>query len=163
MLVVGGEHPHRLGEHDPADRGGQVAPADADDLRDADPGAVEQARGLLRAGPGRGDDADAAGAHDVGEPEPDRAEHRGAAARAHDQQAEVRAAALELDLVALGDVVGEEEDVQALGERAVGLEGRVLAGDGDQRDVGVGQGAGGGGEGAGRLLGRAARRARRAR
>ena len=48
--VVGGEHPHRLAEHDPADRVRQVAPADADDLRDADLGAVEQARGLLRAG-----------------------------------------------------------------------------------------------------------------
>ena len=40
-------------------------------------------------------------AHDVGEAEPDLAEHRGAAARAHDEQPELRAAALELELVRL--------------------------------------------------------------
>ena len=62
-------------------------------------GAVEQARGLLRAGAGGGDDPDRARAHDVREAEPDLAEHRRAAARAHHQQPELRAAALELDLV----------------------------------------------------------------
>ena len=59
-LVVGGEHVHRLAEHDPADVGRQVAPADADDLRDADAGGVEQAGRLLRAGARGGDDADRA-------------------------------------------------------------------------------------------------------
>ena len=84
-----------------ADLGRQVAAADADDLRHADAGGVEQARRLLRARARprrrcrRGPDA-----HDVGEAEPDAAEHRGAAPRAHDQQPALAAAALERDLVA---------------------------------------------------------------
>ena len=68
----------------------------------------------------------------LAKPEPDAAEHRRAAPRAHDEQAELAAAALELDLVGDGDVVGEEEDVQARGQRAVRLEGGVLAGDRDR-------------------------------
>ena len=88
-LVVGGEHVHRLAEHDPADVGRQVAPADADDLRHADAGRVEQAGRLLGAGAGGGDDADRAGRDDVREAETDVAEHRGPAAGAHDEQPEL--------------------------------------------------------------------------
>ena len=134
-LVVGGEQLHRLAEHDPADLRGQVAPADADDLRHADAGAVEQHRRLLGARAGRGDDPDRAAPHDVREPEPDAAEHRRAAARTHHEQAMVGAAALELDLVGGRHVVGEQEHVQSLGQRAVGLEHGVLARHRDQRHV----------------------------
>ena len=148
--VVGGEHPHRLAEHQSAHVARQVTAADADDLGDADVSTVEQAGRLLRSRAGRGDDPDGARAHDVGEPEPDLAEHRGAAPRAHDQQTELDSAALERDLVGLGHVVGEEEDVQALGERAVRLEGGVLAGDRDQRHIGVREPAAGEPERAGR-------------
>ena len=70
-----------------ADRGGQVAAADAEAVRHADAGAVEQAHQLLGAGAGRGDDADRAGPHDVGEAEPDAADDGGAAVGAHHQQA----------------------------------------------------------------------------
>ena len=142
---------HRLAEHDPADVGRQVAPADADDLRHADAGRVEQAGRLLGAGAGGGDDADRAGGDDVREAEADVAEHRGPAAGTHDEQPQRLAALLELELVVERDVVGEEEDVHAGAERAVRFERRVLAGDGDDRDVGVVEPAARGDERARRL------------
>ena len=126
-LVVVRQHPHRLAEHDPADVRRQVAPADADDLRHADAGAIEQDRDLLRAGPGGGHDPDRAGLDHVHEAQADAAEHRRAALRAHHQQAALGAALLERDLVVHRHVVREQEDVHAGGQRAVRLERRVLA------------------------------------
>ena len=56
--VVGGEQLEPAPHHQPADLGAQVAPADADRVRDPDPRRVEQAAHLLRAGARRADDAD---------------------------------------------------------------------------------------------------------
>ena len=89
----------------------QVATADADDLRDAGAGAVEQHARLLRAGAGGGHDPDRPAAHDVREAEPDTAEHRGAALGPHDEPPALGAAPLERDLVLDRDMVGEQEDV----------------------------------------------------
>jgi hypothetical protein len=104
-------------------------------VRHAGPGRGDEARDLLRAGAGRRDDPDRARRHDVREPEADPGEHRRPAPGAHDEQAAPAAAALERDLVLDRDVVGEEEDVEPAAERAVGLEGGVLARHGDERDV----------------------------
>jgi hypothetical protein len=104
-------------------------------VRDAVARRVDQAGDLLGAGARGSHHAHRPGADDVGEAQPDAREHRGAALRAHHQQPALRAAALERDLVVERDVVGEQEDVQAPGQRAIGLERRVLAGHRDQRDV----------------------------
>ncbi len=121
--VVGGEHAHRLAEHDPADLGRQVAPADADDLRHAD---ARRASSRIAASwapvPAAATIPTVPGTDDVGEAEPDLPEHRGPAAGAHHEQPQLRAAALELDLVGGGHVVGEQEDVQPRGQRAVRFE-----------------------------------------
>ena len=74
----------------------------------------------------------------LAKPSPTPPEHRRAALGAHDQQAALGAAALERDLVGHRDMVGEQEDVHARGQRAVGLEHGVLAGHRDQRDVRAG-------------------------
>ena len=137
--LVAREQREPLAHHRAAHRRGQVAPADADDVRHAAAGGVEQARDLLRPRPGGGDDPHRPGAHDVGEAEADPGEHGGAAFGPHDEQVALRAAALERHLVVDGDVIGEEEDVQPARERAMGLERRVLAGDRDERHVGVGE------------------------
>ena len=132
------QHREALAHHRAADRGRQVAPADADDVRHAAAGGVEQAGDLLRAGARprrrcpRGPRRTT-----LAKPSPTPAEHRGAALGSHHQQAALGAAALERDLVLERHVVGEEEDVQAARQRAVGLERRVLAGHRDERDVGA--------------------------
>ena len=166
VAVVGSQQPHRLPEHDPADVRGQVAAADADDLG-------HPAAGTRRAGslpPARrcrpaATMPDRSRADGVREPEPDAAEHRGAALGPHHQQPALGAAALERELVGHRDVVGEQEDVHARGQRAVGLEHGVLARERNQREVGRVELARGGAERA-RLRppvrGRVRRRRRRA-
>ena len=68
------------------DGSGEVAAAGSEDGAHAD----ARRRRAARTPAGRrclsGDDADPAGAHDVGEAQPDAADDRGAAVRAHDQQ-----------------------------------------------------------------------------
>ncbi len=80
------EQLHRREGRPAADRCGQVAPADAEHGRDADAGRVEQARHLLRAGARCRDDADRTRAKCVGEAEPEAADNRGAAVRAHHER-----------------------------------------------------------------------------
>ena len=88
--VQGGE---RVERRQPADGLRQVAPADAEDVRDADAGHVEQAGDLLRAGAGGGDQPDRPRTDDVGEAERDAGDDRRPAVGAHDQHARRRAAA----------------------------------------------------------------------
>ena len=145
-LVVLGEQPDRLAEHDPADRGRQVAAADPDDVRHAAARGVDEAGDLLGARPGRGDDADRPAPDDVDEAEPDLAEHRRAAARAHDEQAAVAPAALQLDLLLDRHVVGEHERVQPARQRLVGGERGELAGHRHERDRRAVEPRGGGGQ-----------------
>jgi hypothetical protein len=128
------QRPQRLYGHPPADGLGQVPPAQADDVRDADAPPVEQGHRLLGAGTRRGDHADRPGACDVGEAEADAAEQRRAGARSHDEPVAARAVLLERDLVGDGDVVAEQQHVQITGERPVRLQCRVLARNGDHRD-----------------------------
>ena len=137
-VVAEGGH-GQLG-HAPVDGVVQVAPAQADDVGDGGPPPVEQAHRLLGAGAGRGHHAHpgptvaaiavavARGLHRVGEPESRPPEHGRARARAHHQPAEVGGPVLELDLVGHRHVVAEEQDVQARGQRLVGLQGGVVAG-----------------------------------
>ena len=103
--------------HRAADSLVQIAPADADRLRDAGAVAVDQAAHLLQAGPGRADQADRAAPDGVGEPERHAVEDRGPAVRAHHQQALCPGQRLQLDLVLDRDVVAEEEHVEAALER----------------------------------------------
>ena len=63
--------------------------------------------------------------HGVGEPERHAVEDRGAAVRAHDEQALARGERLELDLVLDRDVVAEQEDVEAPLERLERLGRRI--------------------------------------
>ena len=74
-------------------------------------------------------------AHGVGETERQPVDDRRAGPRTHDQETPFVGAALESHLVLQRDPVAEEQHVQAGAERLVGLEGRVLAGHGDHRDV----------------------------
>lgn len=125
--------------------------------------AVDLAGDLLDAGAGGADDPNGAGARDVGEGERGAGEHGGAAVRAHDEQAELGGALLEGDLVGQAYVVGEDHDAQARLKELVADGGGVLAGHGDECEVGGGllvQGAGEaahahatGGGGGGGLLG----------
>ena len=85
-VLVGGQQLERRPRHQPADLGAQVAAADADRVRDAHPGGVEQAAHLLDAGPGRADDPDRPAPDRVREPERDAVDDRGAAVGAHEQQ-----------------------------------------------------------------------------
>ena len=85
--------------HQPADARVQVAPADADRVRDADPRRVEQAADLLRAGARRADDAHRPALDGVGEAERDAVDDRRAAVGAHEQQAALERAALERGLL----------------------------------------------------------------
>ena len=89
---------------------------------DADAPAVQQGHDLLRAGAGGGDDADPAGRDHVGEAEADAAEHGGARTGAHHQPAEPAGSVLQRDLLLERHVVAEQQDVQAGGQRLVGLE-----------------------------------------
>ena len=107
-------------------------PPRPDHVRHADAGAVEQRGRLLRAGARRRDDGHRPGAlgegrDDVGEAQAGPAQHRGAGARAHDEQAQLLGPGLELDLGGDGDVVAEQQDVQARAQRLVRLQGGVVA------------------------------------
>jgi hypothetical protein len=77
--VVGREQLDPAPEHRAADLGAQIAPADADRVRDPDPRRVEQAADLLRAGARSADDADRPALHRVGEAERDAVDDRRAA------------------------------------------------------------------------------------
>src|SRR5690606_21635384 len=79
---------------------------------------------------------------------------RGAGAGPHDEQAQLLAPLLELRLLVQRDVVAEQQDVQPLGERVVGLQRRVVAGHGDDGDGRAGQLLDGPADGAGRDGGR---------
>ena len=125
--------------HAPADVRRQVAPAHADHLRDPLTPAVEQAHGLLRAGAGRGDDADPPGAHDVGESQPAPAEGGRPRAGPHHQVPDARRVLLELDLGGQRHVVAEQQHVEAGPEGLVRLERGERAGHGDDGDVGARQ------------------------
>ena len=125
--------------HATTDRRRQVAPAHADHLCDALAPAVEQAHRLLRAGAGGGDDADAPGADDVGEPQPAPAQRRRPRAGAHDQVTDARRVLLQLDLVLQRHVVAEQQHVEPGAQRLVRLERGEGAGYGDDGDVGVRQ------------------------
>ena len=92
---VVGEGGERLTRRAAAHGGRQVAAADAEAVADADPAGVEQRHHLLGTGARRRDDADRAGAHDVGEAERDAADDGGAAVRAHDEHARARRRVLE--------------------------------------------------------------------
>ena len=104
-LLVARQHREALAHHRAAHRGRQVATADADDVRHAAAGGVDQAGDLLRAGARGSDDPHRARAHDVGESEPDAGQHRGAALGPHHQEPALGAAALERDLVVERHVV----------------------------------------------------------
>lgn len=60
-----------------------------------------------------------------------------AAIGSHQQQAAVVGRLVEVDLVLDGDVAAEQQHVQAVTQGSTGLQGRVLARDGDQRQVGI--------------------------
>ena len=104
-VVVARQHREALAHHRAAHRGRQVAPADADDVRHAAAGGVDQAGDLLCARARGGDHAHGARAHHVGEAEADAGQHRGAALGPHHQEPVLGAAALERDLVLERDVV----------------------------------------------------------
>jgi len=119
---VGVEAAQGLAGGEAADRGGQVATADAQRVAYAHSvqrlaGVVEQGEQLLAAGAGRGDQADAARADGVGEAEAHPVEQRGAAVGTHDEGAARGGVRLERDLLRHGDVVAEDHHVVA------GLEG----------------------------------------
>ena len=97
--VVGGQQLEAAPDHHPADLGAQVAPADADRVRDPDPRRVEQAADLLRPGARRADDADRPALDRVGEAERDAVDDRRAAVGAHEQQPALERAALERGLL----------------------------------------------------------------
>jgi hypothetical protein len=139
---VGGERTQRLPGRAPTDGRLEVAAADAEAVRDADPGRVEQAHDLLGAGPRRGDDADRAGAHDVGEPEGDPADVGGAAVGPHDEHVSGGGGVLEVHLVLDGHVVGEEHHRQAGGDGVEGLGDGVLPRHRDDGQRGVHPGRG---------------------
>ena len=126
----------------PPDGGLEVAAADAEAVAQADPGGVEQAHHLLRAGAGRRDDADRPGAHDVGEAEGDTGDVRGAAVGPHDEHVGGGRGVLEPHLVVDGDVVGEQHHAQPRRDGVEGLGDGVLARHRDDREVGAGAGGG---------------------
>ena len=85
---IGIEQIDRHQRGDAADLLLEVAPADADRVRNALAGLRDQAGHFLHAGAGRADDADVAARDDVGEGERRAADDRGAAVRPHDEAAE---------------------------------------------------------------------------
>ena len=91
------------------------------------PAATSRHMQLLAAGAGRGDDADRGPgpAPRVGEAEPDPADHRGAAVRAHHEQPALGGRPLEGDLLLERDVVAEDHDVAAGVEGVHRLDRRV--------------------------------------
>ena len=93
---------------------------------------VEQ---LLAAGAGRGDDADPARAHGVGEAQPDAVDDRGAAVGTHDERAAGGGVRLERDLLGHGHVVAEDHHVVAGLERVHRLDRGAGAGHRDERDA----------------------------
>jgi hypothetical protein len=129
--VQGGE---RVERREPADGLREVAAPDTEDVRDADPGHVEQAGDLLGAGARRGDQADRPGADDVGEAERDAGDDRRPAVGAHDEDAGVVGGPLQRDLVLDGDAVGEDQHAAAGGDRVGGLRDGVRAGHRDDRE-----------------------------
>ena len=111
MCRVAGVGVERVDRHqrgDRADLGLEVAAAGADGVADAAAGARDQAGHFLHAGARRADDADVAARHRVGESERRAGDDRGAAVRAHHQQAALARLALERDLVLERHVVGED-------------------------------------------------------
>ena len=123
--VQGGE---RVERGQPADGLGQVAAADAEHVRDADAGHVEQAGDLLGAGARRGHQADRPGPDDVGEAEGDAGDDRRPAVGTHDQDAGVVRGALQRHLVLDRDAVGEDQHAAAGRDRVGGLRDGVLTG-----------------------------------
>ena len=93
---------------------------------DAAAGAVDQGGDLLGARARGADDADWAGADDVGEAQPDPAEQRGATIRPHTEQAALAGQPLQLDLGRQLDVVGEQQHVQAAEQGLAGFGGGEL-------------------------------------
>jgi hypothetical protein len=129
------ERAQRLPGRDATDVGGQVATADAQHVRGPDAGVVEEAGELLRAGPGGGHDPDRSRLDDVGEPEPDPGDHRGACVGPQHEQAPLGRLTLERDLVGQRDVVAEDHHVGAGAERVQRLDERVLSRDRDEDEV----------------------------
>jgi hypothetical protein len=113
---------------------GQVTPADAETVRDADPGAVEQRHQVLRARAGGGDDPDRTGTDHVGEAEPDPADDGGAAVGPHHQDTGLGGTLLEQHLLLQGHVVAEDHGEQAGVDRVEGVGEGEAARRGDQRD-----------------------------
>ena len=99
-----------------------------------DAGMVEQRQHLLAAGARGGDQPDRAGLDDVGEAEPEAADHRGAAVRAHHQQPLLGGRPLERDLLLDRHVVAEDHHVVAGLDRVHRLDEGVGARHRDQRD-----------------------------
>jgi hypothetical protein len=97
-----------------------------------------QARHLLEPRARGGHDAHVASWHRVGEAERHARHVRGAAIRAHQEQAAVDRAMLERDLVAEAHVVAEQHHVEPGGERGVRLRGGKPPRHRDQGQVGVG-------------------------
>ena len=131
---VGVQGRERVEGGEPADLGLQVAAADAEHVRDADAGHVEQARDLLGAGAAGRHHPDRSRPDDVGEAERDAGDDRRAAVGAHHQDAGVVRRPLERHLVLDRDAVGEDEHAAAGGDGVGGLGDGVLAGHRDDRE-----------------------------
>ena len=126
--LVGVEDRKRLPGRPSADCVGEVAPAHAEAVTDADAGAVEQTHHLLGAGARGSDDAYRPRAQDIGEPQPDTADRSGAAVGTHHQKPAAGALVLEPDLLLDRHVVAEQHDGYARFERIHRLGEGVLTG-----------------------------------
>ena len=131
---VGVQRGERVEGGEPADLGLQVAAADAEHVRDADAGHVEQARDLLGAGAAGRHHPDRSRPDDVGEAQRDAGDDRRPAVGAHHQDAGVVRRPLERHLVLDGDAVGEDEHAPAGGDGVGGFGDGVLAGHRDDRE-----------------------------
>jgi hypothetical protein len=115
----------------------EVAPAGSDGLRDAGPGAVDQRRYLLQAGPRGRDDADGTAVELVCESERESVEQRGPTVRTHHELVVRAAERLEVSLGLDWDVIGKNLDVQAGVQRQPRLADGVRARHRDERHGGV--------------------------
>ena len=117
----------------------EVAAAGADGVHAAAAQAVDHARDLLDARAGGAHDADVAGIDDVREGDGHARDDAGAAVRSHEEEALLVRLLLQAHLVLEWHVIREGEDVEPQVEGALELGRGVLAGDGEERHVGVGE------------------------
>ena len=124
-----------LQHHNAAHLSLEIAPPNADGLRDADSLAGHVTRHGLQSRAACGDDAHRPGRDHIGKAQRHMVEDRRACVWPHHEQPLLPRQRLECDFILDGDIVTEEEDVQAAMQRLTGDPGGITSRHRDQRDV----------------------------